>query len=120
MAGDYRDDILEVLDDRFVDYPMVVRSLIFGHPAYKIEHKVFAFVSGDGLCVKLPKADYDKCLELDYTETFAPGGTPMGTWVIITYADAPEYLDNWHWISKAMDFIQTPEGAPPKKKRKKK
>jgi hypothetical protein len=120
MMAVYRDDILEVLDDRFVEYPLVMRGLIFGHPAYKIDNKVFAFVAGDGLSVKLSKTDYEKCLELDFTETFAPGGTPMGTWVIITYADAPEYLDNWHWIEKAMAFIQTAEGAPPKKKRKKK
>ncbi len=116
----YREDILEVLDDRFADYPLVMRGLIFGHPGYKIDNKVFAFVVGDGLSVKLPRTDYDKCLEQDFAETFAPRGTPMGTWIIITYPDAPEYLENWHWIEKAMAFIQTPEGAPPKKKRKKK
>ena len=120
MAGDYRDDILEVLDDRFTDYPLVMRGLIFGHPAYKIDHMVFAFATGDGLGMKLQRTDYEACLELDNTEVFAPRGTPMGTWVIITYADAPEYLENWHWIEKAMAFIQTPEGAPPQKKRKKK
>lgn len=120
MPADYRDDILEVLDHRFVDYPLVQKGLIFGHPGYKIDSKVFGFANGDGFCVKLQRTDYEECLALDTTEVFAPRGTPMGTWAVITYADAPEYLDNWHWIEKAMAFIQTPEGAPPKKKRKKK
>lgn len=120
MPREYREDIIEVLDERFTDYPLVAKGLIFGHPAYKINSNVFAFAVGDGLSMKLQKADYEKCLALDNTEVFAPRGTPMGTWAIITYADAPEYLDNWYWIEKAMAFVQTPEGAPPKKKRKKK
>ncbi|MCK4577262.1 MAG: hypothetical protein KAU50_00640 [Candidatus Marinimicrobia bacterium] len=119
--SEYRDDILEVVGDRLLEEPTVVRGLIFGHPGFKIENRVFGFVWGDGLCLKLSKPDYQTCLELEEAEPFAPGGErPMSTWAVISYPEAYDYLENWHWVQRAMAYVVTDEGAPPKKGKKKK
>ncbi len=118
MTDNYRSDIQELLDDRFADDPRVMSGLMFGHPGYKRDGRVFCFVYDDGLTIKLSKADYAACLELEEARTFSPRGTPMGTWVVLTYADAPEYLDHWDWVEKALAYIVTDAAAPPKKKKK--
>ncbi len=118
MTDNYRRDIQELLDDRFADDPRVMSGLMFGHPGYKREGRVFCFVYADGLALKLAPADYRACLELDEAEPFCPRGTPMGTWVVLSYPDAPEYLDNWQWVEKALAYIITAEAAPPRKKKK--
>ncbi|MCH7529065.1 MAG: hypothetical protein IH972_05890 [Candidatus Marinimicrobia bacterium] len=118
MPAGYRDDILEVLEEQFRDDSRVMRGLIFGHPGFKRINRVFCFVYADGLTLKLPPADYRACLELEEAEPFSPRGSPMGTWVVLSYPDAPEYLDNWQWVEKALAYIITDEAAPPKKKKK--
>lgn len=115
----YRDDILEVLEDQFAELPGIHPGMIFGHPAFKVGDRVFCFAWEDGLCLKLPKADYEAALELEESEPFAPGGSRMGTWVVLSFPEAPQYLEQWHWVEKALAYIVTDEAAPPKKRRKK-
>jgi hypothetical protein len=42
----------------------------------------------------------------------------MGTWAVLTYPEAEDYITNWQWLEKAMAFIVTDEGAPPKKRKR--
>ncbi len=118
MTANYRDDILEVVEERLAADARVQSGLIFGHPGFKRGNRVFCFVYADGLTLKLSPEDYRACLELDEAQPFSPGGTPMGTWVVLSYPDAPEYLDNWDWVEKALAYIITDEAAPPKKKKR--
>ena len=69
----YRDDILEILEDQFRDLPQVRPGLIFGHPGFKVGDRVFCFAWEDGLCLKLPKADYEAALDMEEAEPFMPG-----------------------------------------------
>ncbi len=55
---------------------------------------------------------------LEEAEPFAPGGSKMGTWVLLSFPEARDYLEQWHWLEKALAYIVTDEAAPPKKKRK--
>ncbi len=120
MTANYRDDILEVLEDQFRYDSRVRPGLIFGHPGFKRVGRVFCFVYADGLTLKLSPENYRVCLELDEAEPFAPPprDTPMGTWVVLSFPDAPQYLEHWHWVEKALAYIVTDEAAPPKKKKK--
>ena len=118
MPSNFRDDIVEILEDQFADLPGVHSGMIFGHPGFKVGNRVFCFAWEDGLCLKLPKADYEAALELEEAEPFAPGGSRMGTWVVISFPEAPQYLEQWHWVEKALAYIVTDEAAPPKKRRK--
>jgi hypothetical protein len=115
----YRDDILHILEHEMKRYPDVMRGMIFGHPGWKWQNRVFAFPFEDGLCVKLPRADYEAALQLAEVTPFTPmGERPMGTWAVITYPESETYLQQWHWIEKALAYVKTDEGAPQKKSRK--
>lgn len=116
--ADFRDDIIDRLETRFREYHEVISGRIFGHVGFSINRRFFCFGYEDGLAIKLHPDDYAKILQLDETESFRPGGSAMGTWAVLTYPDAEQYLDNWHWIDKAMAYIVTDEAAPPKKSRK--
>ena len=118
--SDFREDIIDKLDIQFRNHPEVARGFIFGHPGFTIIGRFFCFAYEDGLSIKLHPTDYTQILELDEAEPFCPGGSPMGTWAVLTYPDAEDYLHNWQWIEKSMAFIVTDEAAPIKKKRKKK
>jgi hypothetical protein len=39
----------------------------------------------------------------------------MGTWAVLTYPEAQDYLEHWEWVEKAMAYIVTDEAAPPQK-----
>lgn len=116
--SEYREDIIDKIGSRFRDYPEVRRSVIFGHPGYSIIGRVFCFAYEDGLTLKLHPNDYSEALKLEETVQFCPGSSPMGTWVVFTYPDGEDYLENWRWIEKAMVYIVTDEAAPPKKRKK--
>ena len=116
--ANYREDIVEELKDRFSEYPEVTPGKMFGHPGFKIMGRFFCFAYEDGVCVKLPPADYEAALELDEAEKFSPNDRPMGFWVVFTYPETEDYFNNWIWFEKAMAYIVTDEAAPPKKKKK--
>jgi len=118
--SEYREDIIDKIDLRLREHPEVRKSVIFGHPGYSIIGRVFCFAYEDGLTVKLHRDDQAEALKLEEAARFCPGGRPMGTWVVFTFPDGEDYLENWHWIKKAMSYIVTDEAAPPKKKRKSK
>lgn len=120
MDSNYRDDILALLEREMKRYPEVNRGMIFGHPGWKWQNRVFAFPFEDGLCLKLPKAIYAEALALPEGEPFCPmGERPMGSWAVITYPEVESYLSNWRWIDTALAFVKTDEGAPVKKGAKK-
>ena len=101
---------------RLAERSDIHRGLIFGHPGFKVGSRVFCFAWEDGLCLKLPRADYEAALELEEAEPFAPLGSKMGTWVVFSFPEASQYLEQWHWVEKALAYIVTDEAAPPKKK----
>ena len=114
----YRDDIIEVIGEKFEDYAEVKKGKMFGHPGFSIMGRFFCMAFEDGLAIKLSPEDYERILELEEAEKFTPRGSPMGTWVVLTYAEAEDYLENWTWLEKAMAYIKTDEAAPPKKRNK--
>lgn len=93
---------------------------MFGHPGFSINGRFFCFAFEDGLTIKLQPDDYEEAVQLEESEVFKPRGTPMGTWVILTYPESEDYISNWKWIEKAMAYIVTDAAAPPKKRKKRK
>ncbi|MFC2150376.1 hypothetical protein ACFLQV_02615 [Calditrichota bacterium] len=117
--SDYREDIIDRLADTFTAHPQVRQGKMFGHPGFGINGRFFCMAYADGLTLKLSPSDYKQAMELPESEAFSPRGTPMGTWVTLSFPDAEDYIANWSWIEKAMDYIITDEAAPPKKSKKK-
>jgi hypothetical protein len=52
--SNYRDDHKTVMDALLLEMPGVKGGKAFGYPAYKINGKIFAFVGGSGIAIKLP------------------------------------------------------------------
>ena len=120
MNNNYRDDLVEFLTHELKRYPDVARGMIFGHPGWKWQNRVFVFPYEDGICLKLPREDYEAALASPVGEPFCPmGERPMGTWAVITYSECETYLENWHWIETALAYVKTDAGAPAKKPTKK-
>lgn len=122
MPADYREDIVEYLEERMVHFPEVAAKKIFGHPGFSLENRVFAFAYEDGLCLKLPQPLYTEVLTQEDIHPFMPGNDsrPMGTWVVISRPDTADYDDDWELIETAMAYVMTEQGAPPPRKPKKK
>lgn len=71
---------------------------VFGGRGFLCSRSTFAIAYDDELIVKLPPADYARCLALPGVRPFAPGDDkPMTTWVVVSaeaIADDPE-LSDW-------------------------
>jgi hypothetical protein len=52
---DYNPHIKDMLDSLLIGMPGVKASKAFGYPAYKVNGRIFAFVGGPGIAIKLPK-----------------------------------------------------------------
>ena len=116
-GSNYREDIVDIVGEKLKEYPCVRKNKILGHPGFSIDGRFFCFAYEDGLCLKLARPDYLEILRLEEAEKFSPGGSPMGTWAVLTYPEAEEYLNNWNWVEKSMAYIVTDEAAPPKKRK---
>ncbi len=115
--SEFRDDIVEALEDKFKEYLQVRKGKMFGHPGFQIQNRFFCFAYQDGLSIKLSPQDYAEILKLDEAEKFSPGKSAMGTWVVLVYPEAQDYLEHWFWLERAMAYIVTDEAAPPKKRK---
>lgn len=107
MAENYRADIKDMLDKLVLDMPGVIVGKAFGYPAYKIRGKVFAFVGGDGIALKLPeKAVHDLIETQDFASPFSPAeGVVWKQWVSITHDDADDYRTRLDLIEGSAQFV---------------
>lgn len=53
MDTSYRADVKDFLDDLLLGMPAVTVTKAFGFPAYKCHGKIFAFVGGEGVSLKV-------------------------------------------------------------------
>ncbi len=120
MPHRYREDLLELCEDKLKREPSIERAQMMGHPGWRIvaNNKFFLMVGSDGLIMKMPPTLYDKAMARDDVEAFNPmnGKKPMATWIEWIKGDAPEYHDDWAWfVNAAMEMVAS---EPPNKKKK--
>ena len=107
MASNYREDIKTTLDKLLLDIPGVQAGKAFGYPSYSIKGKVFAFVGGDGIAVKLPAARVQAIIAAhDDASPFEPAaGRVWKEWVSIDHADAAAYMDDVALLEESVAFV---------------
>lgn len=105
--ADYRETHKQVLDDLLLDIPGVIVGKAFGYPAYKIKGKVFAFVGGDGIGIKLPVAQVQTLIESHPACTpFQPAeGITWKAWVSITYTNSDDYRNDIALLEESVAFV---------------
>lgn len=58
----YRPEHKDMIDSILLQMPGAKGGKAFGYPAYKVNGKVFAFVGGAGMAIKLPEARVNELL----------------------------------------------------------
>jgi hypothetical protein len=79
----------------------------FGYPCYKVFGKVFAFVGGDGLGVKLPPARVQELVQSDARCTpFEPkDGTVWKNWVSIRPMTPQECVGLGPLLDESAEYV---------------
>ncbi len=115
----YRDDLLDYFEEKFIRDPVLLRSQMMGHPGFKFSHnnKFLLFCYEDGIVIKLPPEKYELVLERDDVTPFMPGNDkrPMSTWIVWSVPEPADYEKDWQIITWAYDYTAT---EAPNKKRK--
>lgn len=94
MANErYRDDVKDVLDRMLPGMPGVTAGKAFGYPAYKRDGKIFAFVCGDGLALKLTPERVQALSDAraDVTAFQPTEGVTWAAWALIDRPAAADY-----------------------------
>ena len=80
---------------------------VFGGRGFLLGKTAFVIVWGDGLIVKLTKAEYPTALAMRGVTPFAPDGErPMSTWVVVAsdeIADDPELRE---WLERGLAAVR--------------
>lgn len=103
----YRDDVKDVMDALLLEMPGVTGGKAFGHPAYKINKKVFLFVVREGITIKLPESRVKELLEAHSDMSiFQPvEGTSWKSWVLIGYPDAQKLRDHIDLLEESFQYV---------------
>jgi hypothetical protein len=87
--------------------PGVKDSKAFGYPAYKVNGKVFAFVGGSGVAIKLPAARVQELIaNHDEMKPFeVADGVVWREWVSINKLNSERYVQYIEWIEESVQFV---------------
>jgi hypothetical protein len=105
----YRPDIKAILDHLLPNaFPGVRASRAFGYPAYKVEGRIFAFVGGDGLSLKLGEAAVRRLSAQGgpYSIFEVGEGVVWKAWLSIDHADAAAYEDELQLFADSVEFVR--------------
>jgi len=107
MSITFREDHKLVIENLVSDIPGVKVGKAFGYPAFKVNGKMFAFVGGDGIGIKLP-AERVQAL-IDSNAAFTPfepvEGTIWREWVSITRNISEDYRQDADLLEEALLFV---------------
>ena len=103
----FREDHKAVLDALLLDMPGVKDGKSFGHPAYKIGRKVFCFVGGEGIGIKLPADRVTALINQDEAfSVFEPvEGTVWKEWVSIDRVNSDDYRNDIALLEESLQFV---------------
>ncbi|QPC84409.1 MmcQ/YjbR family DNA-binding protein [Phototrophicus methaneseepsis] len=107
MDTTFREDVKEQLDDVLLGIPGVSGGKAFGFPAYKVGRKVFCFVGGNGIGIKLPEEKVSQLIESnDGMNPYVPEtGTVWKSWVSIELGNAEDYAEYRALYEESAQFV---------------
>ncbi|NDJ76059.1 MAG: hypothetical protein GYB65_07350 [Chloroflexi bacterium] len=96
------------LDRLLLQLPGVQGGQAFGYPAYKIDRKIFLFVDGTGIAIKLPAARVQDLIASD-DPAMGPLEVETGVvwreWVSIDRADPEDYAQDMPLVAESIEFV---------------
>jgi hypothetical protein len=95
------------LDEVLLTMPGIKGGKAFGYPAYKVNGKVFAFVCGDGIALKLPEKRVIEMIENnDHAKPFQPvEGVYWREWVAIAPPTTDTYQAYIPLFEESIQFV---------------
>jgi len=106
----HQSEIAELLTNRLADLPGLRVGKTFGHPAFSVGSKVFAFVYRRGVVLKLPRETIDGLLDRKGYAPFKMGGRVMKEWMEVRRDDPSAYEVDIDLFRQAAAFVSYPEG----------
>lgn len=98
-------DLTTILSSLLADIPRVQVGVHLNHTNFLVGNKVFAYIQGEGVVLKLPK---EKALELVETAYAAPlvmGKRVMKEWVVIKHDHPKAYQQDVDLFKEAVAFV---------------
>ncbi|MGB1288249.1 MAG: hypothetical protein ACPG7F_17055 [Aggregatilineales bacterium] len=107
METDYREEVLASLQALLNGVPDVKQGKAFGKPAFKNGRKVFCFVGGEGIAIKLPEAKVAELVAAnDEMKIFEPmEGTQWKGWVEIDRSNADDYSNDMSLLQESIKYV---------------
>jgi hypothetical protein len=107
MHEDYRQDVLEILTEMLDGMPDVKVGKSFGYPAFKVGRKIFCFVGGDGISIKLGAARVQELIPTDpaFSVFEVMEGVTWKDWLGVDYADAEDYQQVMPLLQEAQENL---------------
>ncbi len=108
MDTSFREDVKSTLDALLLGNPAVKDGKAFGFPAYKVGRKVFAFVGGRGVGIKLGAARVNALIDSGNAayRVFEPQeGTVWKDWLSIDYQNADDYENDEALLLESLAFV---------------
>ena len=108
MELHYQPEIKAVVDGMALGMPGVTVGSAFGHPAYKVNGKVFAVVGMNGVAIKLPKERVQALITEHpaYMTIFKPDGQRLWReWLSLELDDPQGYEQYTGLLEESVSFV---------------
>ncbi|MBN8617811.1 MAG: hypothetical protein J0L63_02835 [Anaerolineae bacterium] len=106
MMDDYKLQHKAKMDEMLLVMPGVKAGKAFGYPAYKINGKVFAFVGGRGVAIKLPAQRVNELIDGKHIKPFEPAdGYIWKEWISIQRDDPAEYEQDEALFEESVTYV---------------
>ena len=99
------DELTAVLSSFFEGNPQVQVGTHLHHANFLVGNKVFAFIQGDGVALKLPKATIQTLVETRQAAPLVMGKRTMKEWTVIKHQHPEEYRQDEALFKEAMAFV---------------
>lgn len=94
------------LDTLLLVMPGVKASKAFGYPAYKINGRIFAFIGGNGMAIKLPEARVKGLIDGKTKFPFEVAeGNIWREWLSIQHDDSEDYEADIDLFEESVEFL---------------
>lgn len=103
----YDPAVKDSIDGLLLGMPGVSVSKMFGYPGYRARGKVFCFVGGRGVAIKLPEKRVAALIAqgAPYRQFEVSDGVVWKAWVSIDRDDPAEYAQELPLFEEALGFV---------------
>lgn len=105
----HRPEVKDFLDDLLPHaFPGVRVSKAFGYPAYKVEGRIFGFVGGDGVAIKLGEAAVQRLHApgTPYVRLVIENGAAWKAWLSINHLDPEAFTDDLQLFADSIECVR--------------